>query len=204
MPIINSESLQGLCAGDAIFSQILDLYGEPPNWQRLPGFETLCRIILEQQVSLESARAAYLQLQNRLDDWSPQAILDLSDAEMRTCYVSRQKNRYLKALARALLNGELDLEALPQLDEAAVRRELTKIVGIGPWTAEMYLIFCLEAPDIFPPGDIAAVNTVKELKQVHTKEEVTAVAANWAPYRTAATFTLWHYYLCKRGRSVVY
>lgn len=203
MAIINPQAITSLCEKDHIFSAIIEKYGEAPNWERPEGFETLARIILEQQVSLESAQAAYQRLKQKLSVFAPTAILQLSDEEMRACSVSRQKTRYIKALAQAILNGDLDLEQLPTLPTETAKTELKKIVGIGEWTAKIYLMFCLQKEDIFPEGDIAAINTVKELWQAKSKEEVLEITKKWSPYRSAATYLLWHYYLCKRGRKAV-
>ncbi len=203
MAIINPQAITSLCEKDHIFSAIIEKYGEAPNWERPEGFETLARIILEQQVSLESAQAAYQRLKQKLPVFAPTTILQLSDEEMRACSVSRQKTRYIKALAQAILNGDLDLEQLPTLPTETAKTELKKIVGIGEWTAKIYLMFCLQKEDIFPEGDIAAINTVKELWQAKSKEEVLEITKKWSPYRSAATYLLWHYYLCKRGRKAV-
>jgi len=158
--------------------------GEGGSWERLEGFETLSHIILEQQVSLESALSAYNKLKEKLGKFTPENMLRLSDEEMRNCYLSRQKTRYLRELAKAIVSKDLILADLPKLSEEKAKAELMKIVGIGNWTAQIYLMFCLKSPDIFPPGDIAAINK------------------NWSPYRTGATFFLWYYYLKKRGRAI--
>lgn len=196
--------MKNLCALDSTFTDIIEKYGLPESWEREPTFETLCRIILEQQVSLESALSAYKKLKERLPAFTSQEMLKLTDAEMRACYVSRQKTRYLRELSKAILSGDLQLEKLTNLTEEEVKAELTKIVGIGNWTAEVYLMFCLQSPDVFPAGDVAAVNTVKELKGAADKAEAVEIAKKWSPYRTTATYLLWHYYLCKRGRTVDY
>jgi len=203
LPIIHPKAIQHLCQTDNIFQNIINLYGEPPNWQRAEGFETLARIILEQHVSLESALAAYNKLKGYIGIFSTENILKLTDDEMLACHISRQKRRYLRALATAIQSDELDLKTLSKLSESDAKTELKKILGIGEWTAKIYLMFCLQSPDIFPEGDIAAINTVKELKAVKTKEAVIKITENWIPYRTAATYLLWHYYLCKRGRKAV-
>ena len=179
-------------------------YGRPPNWQRPEGFETLLRIILEQQVSLESAKAAYLKLKTAIGEVTPQKVLQLSDEQLRACYFSRQKTRYAKTLATAILEKSLDLSQLSSLSNEAVFEQLTAVKGIGKWTTEVYLMFCLDSPDIFPLGDIAAINTVKEFTALETKDEIAKYVQAWSPYRTAATFYLWHYYLKKRNREVVY
>ena len=200
-PIINDVAIQYLCEIDPIFDNIIEKYGLPPNWSRPQGFETLVRIILEQQVSLESANAAYRKLKGDASDLTPQYILNFSDFELRACYISRQKSVYLRELSKAVLNNALDFDLLHQLSTEEVKSVLTAIKGIGHWTAEVYLIMCLQAPDLFPLGDIAALNTVKELKLVDTKEAVASIVEKWQPYRTTALFLMWHYYLKKRNRS---
>jgi DNA-3-methyladenine glycosylase II len=200
--IINSESIDWLCSNDAIFKDILDQYGVPPNWQREPGFVSLARIILEQQVSLESANACFFKLQEKLLLFSPEAILSLSVAELRECYVSRQKAAYLHALAQAVVEKTLDFEILHQLDDEEARQTLTQIKGIGNWTVDVYLLFCNQSPDVLPLGDIAVLRTLKELKGWNSKEEILAGAKSWQPHRSTAVFLLWHYYLNRRNRVI--
>ena len=118
--------------------------------------------------------------------------------------VSRQKTSYIKALATALINKELDLDSLPSKTAAQVREELIKIKGIGNWTIDIYLMFCLQAPDLLPLGDIAVVNTIKELLDIHEKNAMEIHTIKWSPYRSYATYLLWHHYLNKRNRIVVY
>ena len=201
-PIINEEACAYLRAKDDIFSRIEDRYGLPPNWQRPPGFETLARLILEQQVRLESAYNTYRLLVEKLGALEPERILTLDDREMRACKVSRQKARYLRILSEAVLNRELDIPGLAELPENEVRARLTTLTGIGPWTADIYLLTVLQAPDLFPLGDVAAVNSVKHLKGVATKEEVGEIAANWSPYRSTALYYCWHDYLGRQGRNI--
>lgn len=199
--IVKPEVIDYLCATDPIFQQINLLCGPPPEWERSQGFETLCRIILEQQVSLESARAAYLKLKSNAREFTPSSILKLTDEQMRSSYVSRQKTKYLRALASAVEVEKLDLAKLSDLDPVTVEERLTSVTGIGTWTAAIYMMFCLKSPDLFPDGDIALINSVKELKGVSTKDEAVAASAIWQPYRTCASYFLWHYYLKKRGRQ---
>lgn len=201
--IINDQSIAFLTNQDPIFQQILDLYGTPPNWQRAQGFETLCHIILEQQVSLESALSAFNKLKDFLPAFTPTEMLKLTDEELRACYISRQKTKYLRALSEATLDGSLDFEGLNELDVPQLYEQLTAIKGIGNWTAEVYMVFCLQKEDLFLPGDIAAVNTVKELKGAKDKFEAEEIAKAWSPYRSAAVFFLWYYYLKKRGRKII-
>jgi len=187
-----------LIATDTDFAAILNTYGYPPFWNRPNTFETLVHIILEQQVSLASALSALNKLKDRLQELTPARLLLLTDEEMRACYVSRQKNSYLKYLAEAILSGQLNLEALQDMPDDEVRARLTALKGIGNWTADIYLIFVLQHPDVFPIGDLAAVNALKRVKNLPantTREQVLEVAGHWQPYRTIATMLLWHFYL---------
>jgi len=186
------------------FRFIFDTYGMPTFVQRPSGFETLCLLILEQQVSIDSAKATFNRIKIAIPDFSTETVLKFSDEDFRSCGVSRQKTKYLKALSEAILQGSLDVEGLAFKDAVTVREELIKIKGIGHWTIDVYLMFCLQSPDIIPLGDIAVVNTIKELFDIHDKEAMTLYAENWKPHRSAATFFLWHYYLRKRGRKQPY
>ena len=199
--IVNNPDIKRLTSSHRIFSGIKDKYGIPPNWQRPQGFISLSRIILEQQVSLASAEAHFKKLNNYLPGFSPAEILKLSDKEMRACQISRQKAKYLRELSNAVINKELVFEELPTLNPAEVRKKLTSIKGIGDWTTDIYLMFCLQSKDIFPLGDIALINTIKELTKVKTKEGVVRLTKRWKPLRSLAAYFLWHYYLKKRNRS---
>lgn len=199
--IVNEKDIKWLLKRDKIFAAIHEKYGPPPAWGREPGFISLSKIILEQQVSLASANAHFQKLNTYVPEFSPAHILKLSDEEMRTCQISRQKAKYLRDLSTAITANTLDLESLSQLPEPEVRTILTAIRGIGHWTTDIYLMFCLQSRDIFPIGDIAVVNTVKELTDARTQEEILKLAEKWRPKRSLATYFLWHNYLKKRNRS---
>ena len=198
------EAISYLLKKDAVFEQINQQYGIPIQPKRPQGFETLVLLILEQQVSIDSAKATFNKLKSAISDFSVENVFAFSEENFRTCGVSRQKTKYIKALAEAILSKELDLESLAFKDVEVVRQELIKIKGIGNWTIDIYLMFCLESLDIIPLGDIAVVNTMKELLDIHTKEEMEIYTQKWKPYRSVATYFLWHYYLEKRGRKITY
>ncbi|MCX6273355.1 MAG: DNA-3-methyladenine glycosylase 2 family protein [Bacteroidetes bacterium] len=198
--IVNPKEIKLLINRDKTFAFINEKYGAPPNWTRPQGFITLSKIILEQQVSLASANAHFIKLNSYLDEFTPLSILRLTDGEMRSCQISRQKATYLRALSRAIINGEIDPEKFPSLSESEIRKQLTSIKGIGHWTTDIYLMFCLQAKDIFPIGDIAVITTVKELSEANTKEEIMLLAEKWKPFRSLAVYFLWHYYLRKRNK----
>ena len=199
--IVNETDIQILIKKDKTIAGIYDRYKAPPCWSRPPGFLTLSKLILEQQVSLASANAHFLRLNSYIKEFTPGEILKLTDEEMRNCQVSRQKSKYLRALSTAIINDDIDLEKLPNLNEAEIRQQLIKIKGIGNWTTDVYLMFGMQAKDIFPIGDIAIVNTMKELTGAKTKEEIIFLAERWKPLRSLATYFLWHYYLQKRNRQ---
>ena len=200
--LIKDASITELPKIDPIFAAILDQYGIPDMQSRPEGFESLCRIILEQQVSLMSAQATYEKLCAKINSFSAKEILSLTTAEMRNATVSKQKSSYMKGLATAILDGKLALDTLSKLSPIEAKESLITIKGIGPWTAQVYLVFCLQVADVFPQGDVALINTVVELTGIE-KEEVQSKSEDWAPHRTSAALLLWHHYLKKRGRSSV-
>ena len=199
--IVNAKDIDQLKTLDGLFAIIHDKYGAPPNWTRPAGFISLSKIILEQQVSLASANAHFNKLNNYLPEFAPVEILKLNDTEMRTCQISRQKSAYLRGLSNAILEGDIDLDGLQYLPEEEVRNQLKRIKGIGDWTADIYLMFCLQSKNILPLGDIAIVNTVRELTKAKTKEDIILIADSWKPLRSLASYFLWHYYLKKRNRT---
>lgn len=198
------EAIDFLLEKDPVFKRIIDTYGLPIIPKRPPGFATLSLLILEQQVSIDSARATFTKLNSKVQAFLPQELLLLSDEEYRNAGVSRQKTAYIKALSTAILEGKLDLESLPSKPSQQVREELIKIKGIGNWTVDVYLLFCLNHPDVIPLGDIAIINTIKELLGIHDKMEMEIYVQKWSPHRSIASFLLWHYYLEKRGRKTGY
>ncbi len=199
--IVNQKDIAKLIKKDKLFDVILKQYGTPPNWTRPYGFISLSKIILEQQVSIASAAAHFLKLNTYIKEFTPANILLLTDEEMRNCQISRQKATYLRALSVAIINRSINLEKFPDISDEEIRKQLTAIKGIGEWTTDIYLIFCLQSKDIFPIGDIAVINTIKELTDTKTKEEILELSQKWKPYRTLATFFCWHHYLSKRNRK---
>ena len=189
---------------DKIFKKIIESYGIPIIPKRAQGFETLSLLILEQQVSIDSAKATYIKLKNQVLVFEPRELISLSDENFRSSGVSRQKTKYIKCLAEAILEKTIDLESLPNKSSEIIRQELIKIKGIGNWTIDVYLMFALQTPDILPLGDIAVINTIKELLNIHDKNEMEIYTQKWAPHRSMATFLLWHHYLQKRNRKVEY
>jgi DNA-3-methyladenine glycosylase II len=198
----NPSNYQKLCdelaQNDADLKSIVETYGYPPMWSRSNTFDSLVHIILEQQVSLASALSAFNKLRDYVRELTPARVLLLTDEEFRACYCSRQKTTYIKYLAEAILSGQVDLRAFEKMPDDEIRAQLTTLKGIGNWTVDVYLMFVLQRADIFPVGDLAAVNALKRVKGLPaqtSREELVSVAEQWKPYRTVATMLLWHYYL---------
>ena len=192
------ENVDALADRDPDIRHIRDTAGYPPLWARRPGFSTLVHIILEQQVSLASAKAAFDRLVACTSPLTPESLLSISDTQMTRIGFSRQKTRYARILAEAILSGDLDCKRLNKLDNDEVRAELTKLTGIGRWTADIYLLMILLRPDVWPPGDIALANTMRKLKRLPDRpdnDRQLEIAENWRPYRAVAARCLWHYYL---------
>jgi DNA-3-methyladenine glycosylase II len=190
---------------DVHLKSIIKEYGYPPMWTRKQGFETLILIILEQQVSLAAAFAAYKKLKSRIGTVTPAKILSMSNEELRECYFTRQKQGYAKNLAEVFKDKSLPWKQFPEMKDEEVRSHLTAIKGIGNWTADVYLMHALQRTDLFPLGDIALVNSLKETKKLHlqiSKEEMLAIAEPWRPYRTIASMILWHSYIKKRNIKI--
>ncbi len=206
---ISTDNFHGICdelaAKDKDLQAVIAAHGYPPLWSRLNTFETLVHVILEQQVSLASALAALKKLAEKTGGITPQAVLALNDAELRECYVSRQKTVYIRGLANALQNKTINLEKLTTLSNDEVREELTQLKGIGNWTTDVYLMFVLQRADVFPIGDLAAVNALKRQKDLPketSREDLLKITEQWKPYRTVASFILWHYYLSTVGKKM--
>lgn len=203
LEILNDEKLSAWCeelsARDEDLAFIYRSYGLPPLWARAPGFATLLHIILEQQVSLASALAAFNKLSEKLKGAvTPENLLKLSDAEMKAAYFSRQKTVYARDLAAKIAEGKLNLERLENLPDEAVKAELKQVKGIGEWTCGVYLLMAMQRADVMPKGDLAlhaAWQKLKNLDARPTADEFLIVAERWQPRRAVAARLLWHFYL---------
>ncbi|HLY72157.1 MAG TPA: hypothetical protein VKR53_20630 [Puia sp.] len=198
----NEKNFHELCdrlgKKDKHLKEIIKEHGYPPMWRRKANFETLIHIILEQQVSLASAKAALKKLKERLGTISPKNILTLTDGEMKACYFSRQKIIYARHLATSIVKGDLSIRKLRSLHDDEIRHKLKKIKGIGDWTVDVFLLMALQRSNIFPTGDLAMINSLKKTKQLPpntTKDEIILLAESWKPHRSLATMILWHRYL---------
>lgn len=196
------KAVIALAGQHAEFTRVYRLYGTPPLWDREPGFATLLHIIIEQQVSLASAKACFDKLAARIGEVSPVDILMLSDAEMKKVGFSRQKTAYARHLAEALIERRIDLDGLHKLPNADVKAELIKLKGVGEWTSDIYLLMALLRPDVMPKGDIALHAAWHKLSggAKPNSDEFLAIAERWRPYRSVAARMLWHFYLSERRK----
>ena len=194
------EALVVLTQKDEVLKRIISEFGLPIIQKREEGFASMCHIILEQQVSIASAKAAYEKLVNLVGKVDPFTIHNATDEDLRSCGISRQKTIYLKDVAQRVIRKELSFSSLPMKTEQQIRNELIQIKGVGNWSIDVYLMFCMQSQDIIPLGDIAIKNTLMELYNCQSEEEMLVISSNWKPFRTLASFIIWHYYLKKRGK----
>lgn len=174
----------------------------PPLWDREPGFETLARIILEQQVTLASADAAHQRLRRGVQRFSAETVAQRSPEDLRALGLTRQKAQYIVGLARSVANGNVDLQASAREHDDAVRAALMSIRGVGRWSADIYLLMALGRPDVWPHGDLALDATLARLKRISDPLNAAAaatIAEAWSPWRSVAARILWHTYLSERA-----
>jgi DNA-3-methyladenine glycosylase II len=199
-----AEGVRELARIDTDLADVVAKYGPPPLWVREPGFPTLVYIILEQQVSLASARALFDKLRKAVNPLTPGRFLKLTPAEMRVLGFSRQKTLYTRLLAEAIQKRQFALHTLHELSDDHVREKLLVLKGVGNWTADIYLMSALRRSDIWPVGDLAlaiAVQEVKRLRKRPTPEALEKMSAPWKPWRAVAARMFWHHYLSKRGQN---
>jgi DNA-3-methyladenine glycosylase II len=195
-------AVRRLAARDVDLRTTVERFGSPPLWDRPSGFPTLVHIILEQQVSLASAAAAFGRLEARLGTLTPAGFLELTDAELLGIGFSRQKASYARALASAVEDATLDIGGLGALDDEAVERELVALPGIGPWTATIYRLMVLRRPDAWPASDIALAQSLAEVRGLPNRPspgDMLSIAETWRPWRAVAARILWHGYLETRA-----
>lgn len=194
-----------LCRSDGSLAAVVERFGPPPLWSRRPGFATLVRIILEQQVSLASARALFLRLQTAAGRVAPDAITELGVGGLRRLGLTRQKAGYCAGLADRVRSGDLDLRRVARLPDDAGRRALLSVRGIGPWTVDIYFLMALRRPDVWPVGDLALADAAFRTLGLRTRPSqvmLSRIAHRWSPWRSVAARILWHYYLSSRaGRA---
>jgi DNA-3-methyladenine glycosylase II len=192
-----------LAARDQLLANIHATYGDPPLWQRAGGFRTLVHIILEQQVSLSSAKSMLLRLETAIQPFTPERFLELGDERLRRLGLTRQKSAYVLHLSDEIVSGKLNFRSLSRLKDQEALVRLTRIKGIGLWSANIYLLMAMRRADIWPAGDLALAVAIKELKNLPSKpsfEELEKIAEPWRPYRAVAARMLWQYYLGRKIR----
>jgi DNA-3-methyladenine glycosylase II len=203
-PATLARAVRRLTRRDPDLARLVATYGPPPLWARQPGFPTLIHIILEQQVSLASALAAFNRLKAAAAPLTPEKFLQFTDAELKTIGFSRQKTGYGRHLAQAMLEGRLRPSALNRMDDDAVKAELIKLKGIGAWSADIYLLMVLRRPDAWPSGDLAlavAAQKAKRLRARPSPEKLETLSEAWRPWRAVAARVLWHAYLSERANG---
>lgn len=191
-----------LAEGNEKIQQMIHRCGYPFLGERTGGFEGLVRIILEQQVSLASAFAVYRKLKRIMDPLTPEGLVRLSEDDFKSCGFSRQKTRYVKILANEILSGRLDPALLSSLPDDQVRQQLTAVKGIGNWTCDVYLLFCLNRLDIFPAGDLALIKSMVEnelIRPAPSKADIEKISSRYSPLRSILAMILWHAYLTDRN-----
>ena len=195
------EAVAVLCRRDADLRSVVARHGPPPMWARPPGFATLVRIILEQQVSLSSARAVFRRLRSGAGRVSAVRLARLTPDRIASFGITRQKAGYIHGLAVAVSTGHLRLRSLSRQDDGTARGTLIQAKGIGPWTADIYLIMALRRRDVWPDGDLALVKSLRRVKRLRSDPSPAAVrriASGWAPWRAVAARIVWHNYLAER------
>jgi DNA-3-methyladenine glycosylase II len=206
-PILTNQALANaaklLATCDRHLRAIYQVHGPPPMWGRRPGFPTLLRIVLEQQVSLISARAMFERLKANLNPFTPENFIDTGEMHLRSLGMTRQKSHYAIQVAQAFTNAQL--KNINRMSDEDAHATLTSIKGIGPWTANIYLLMALRRPDIWPDGDIAlqsAVMRIRKMKERSSFTDLARLAERWRPYRSVAARMLWQYYLAERNRKI--
>jgi DNA-3-methyladenine glycosylase II len=198
------HGVQELSERDARLARIVDRFGPPPLWARPRGYATLVRIILEQQVSLASAAALFERLKRALPDErvTPEAVSALGTAGLQALGFTRQKARYVHELATRITDGHVSLARIDRMPDDEALQALVEVPGIGPWTANIYVLMALRRPDVWPPGDLGlhkSMATVRGLSAVPTSEQAARFALRWRPWRAVAARLLWHAYLGERS-----
>jgi DNA-3-methyladenine glycosylase II len=195
-------AVEELAGRDRRLARIVRSYGPPPLWARPAGFATLLRIILEQQVSLASAKAMYRRLSDAVPGVSPRTVTALGTGGLQRLGFTRQKAGYAFALAERVQRGELALAKLARMPDAAATAELLKLPGVGPWTAGIYLLMALRRPDVWPPGDLALHKAIARLDGrsalLPSDRRAEELVDSWRPYRAVAARLLWHAYLSQK------
>jgi len=196
-----AAAAESLSARDKHLASIYQAYGPPPMWARRPGFATLLRIVLEQQVSLVSARAMFMRLSSKIEPFTAEGFINSGEPVLRSLGVTRQKAHYCIQVAHAFTDGRL--KNITRMDDEEAHATLLSIKGVGPWTANIYLLMALRRPDIWPDGDVALATAVAKIRKLRQRPDfikLAKMAEAWRPYRSVAARMLWQYYLAERNQ----
>lgn len=192
-----NEGIQALCRCDDDVAHAIEAIGQPAPRIRPAGFETLLNTIVSQQISTEAARAIMARVVEQMGAMTPAALLALAPQQLRQAGLSFRKIEYGHGLAKAIIDGSLDIDGVAQLDDASAIAAITELRGFGRWSAEIYLMFSLQRRDIFPADDLAlqvALGRLKGLEQRPTAKQSRQLIEHWAPWRSVGSLFLWHYY----------
>ncbi len=198
----HEAAVDRLIADDPALAAVIERFGRPAVFRRPATFATLVLLILEQQVSLASAAAAFRRLE-KAGPVTPKGVLSLDDDQLRAVGFSRQKTGYVRSLATSIVSGHLDLAQLEDLSDNDARTALVALPGIGPWTADVFLLSCLGRPDIWPVGDRAlqvGTGEVLGLAETPSPGLLDTIGERWRPLRSTAAQVIWHDYLARRNR----
>jgi DNA-3-methyladenine glycosylase II len=198
------KAVEYLSIKDKDLAALYEADGVPPLWARQPGFTTLIKIILEQQVSLASAKAVYRKLERNIKPFTPIRFEELGIDYLKSLGITRQKSSYCLNITAAILDDKLDLKSLNNMNDDDVKEMLSRIKGIGSWTADIYLLMALRRSDIWPSGDIALTSSMRRIKRLRsypTSEKQFKIAVKWQPYRSVAARMLWQHYLNNKTKK---
>lgn len=199
-----ARAAKQLARRDKDLGSILEKLGPPPLWARRPGFPTLVKIILEQQVSLASAASVFARLKKNIVPFHPARMLELGEAHLKSLGLTRQKTAYCLHLAQSLTDKRLRLAQLSRMSDSEAKAVLLELKGIGPWSADIYLLMALGRPDIWPTNDLALAIAITELRRLTsrpTSNQLAEMAEAWRPNRSVAARMLWQYYLARRNEN---
>jgi DNA-3-methyladenine glycosylase II len=201
-----AAGVQGLEQECEVMRRIIPLTGQPPLRRQRHGFDGLCWIIVGQQVSVAAANAIWARLEGNFPQRTPQDFLLADDALLKASGLSAPKMRTIRAMSQAIQNGVLDLDALATMPADDAKASMVRVKGIGPWTADIYLMFCLGHADAFAPGDLALQEAIRlcfRLEERPTERETMLIAERWRPWRGVAARVLWAYYKVAKDREGV-
>ncbi len=200
-----ARAAKTLARRDGDLAAILESYGSPPLWVRPPGFATLVKIILEQQVSLASAASMFARLKQNIVPFHAARMMELGEVHLKSLGMTRQKTTYCLELAQSVTGKRLRLSQLSRMSDTEAKATLMEIKGLGAWSADVYLLMALRRPDIWPVNDLALAAAVAKLKRLTKRpnpNELAEIAEPWRPFRSVAARMLWQYYLAQRKEPV--